>query len=235
MPPALLYFCHVPCIRDSRDGPQTGMDQADGRPFMMNLPPLILASASPRRSELLRQLGCEFEVVPASAVEVQHEQLTPRELVQINAYRKARFVAKKCPDALVLGADTVVCLDTAVFGKPADLAVARRMLEQLQGREQEVVTGVCLLHLRRHRQRIFCDSTRVVFRRLDSEQIRQYVGRINPLDKAGAYAIQEHGDTIIKAITGSFSNVVGLPLERLQAELENWRLKAASSTESKVR
>lgn len=188
----------------------------------MNLPPLILASASPRRSELLGQLGLEFQVVPPAAQEVHHDYLTPREMAQINAYRKARVVAKKLPDTLVLGADTMVCLGTTVFGKPADLTAAERMLGQLQGREHEVITGVCLLHLRRHRQRIFSEGTIVTFRRLDAGQIRRYVTQINPLDKAGGYAIQEQGDSIVEAIAGSFSNVVGLPLERLQTELELW-------------
>src|SRR5713101_5947627 len=132
----------------------------------MNLPPLILASASPRRSELLRQLGMEFNVMPSSAPEIEHDQLTSREIAQINAYRKARTVAKKCPDALVLGADTLVCLDSTMFGKPDDLEQAYRMLERLQGRSHEVVTAVCLLHLRSHRQLLFADGTVVTFRAL---------------------------------------------------------------------
>jgi septum formation protein len=188
----------------------------------MNLPPVILASGSPRRLELLRGLGMEFEVVPSDAAETHTEQLTAWEISQLNAYRKARAVAKKCPDALVLGADTLVYLETKLFGKPANLEDAYRMLKQLQGRTHEVVTGVCLIHLRNHRQKIFAESTSVTFRRLDAKQIQDYLGRINPLDKAGAYAIQEHGERIVAQVSGSLSNVVGLPLERLRAELECW-------------
>src|SRR5580693_3452788 len=100
----------------------------------MKLPPVILASSSPRRSELLRSLGVEFSVIPSDADELHNEQLTAMEISQLNAYRKARAVAKKFPDALVLGADTLVALETTLFGKPSDLENAFRMLQQLQGR-----------------------------------------------------------------------------------------------------
>ena len=193
----------------------------------MILPPLILASASPRRSELLRELGVNFRVIPSPTSEVHHEQMTAGELSQINAYRKARSVAKKFPDALVLGADTLVYLGTTLFGKPANLAAARSMLAQLQGRTHQVVTGVCLFHLRGHHCRIFAEDTTVSFRPLTAGQIKNYLKRVNPLDKAGAYAIQEHGEQIVVNISGSFSNVVGLPLERLRLELARWTADAA--------
>jgi septum formation protein len=187
-----------------------------------NLPPLILASASPRRVELLRQVSLDFQVVPSDVAEIHHEQMTARELSQVNAYRKARAVAKRFPDALVLGADTLVHLEAALFGKPATLADAYLMLEQLQGRTHHVVTGLCLLNLRGHHQSIFAESTAVTFRPLDAVKIRRYLLRVNPLDKAGAYAIQEEGDLLVEKIAGSYTNVVGLPLERLAAELESW-------------
>jgi septum formation protein len=188
----------------------------------MELPPLILASASPRRAELLRQLNLNFQVVSGSATEIFDDQLSPRELCQLNAHRKARGVSKKIPDALVLGADTLVFLDDEIMGKPASLADARRMLARLQGRTHQVVTGVSLIHLRAHRERIFAASTDVTFRPLTTGQINDYLSKMNPLDKAGAYAIQEHGDLIVSEISGSFSNVVGLPLERLEEELAAW-------------
>lgn len=188
----------------------------------MNLPPLILASASPRRAELLRRLGLEFHVVPSDATELHHEQLTAREISQINAYRKARAVAKKFPDSLVLGADTLVYLDTVLLGKPATHNEARRMLEQLQGRIHDVVTAVCLIHLRDHRQRIFVETTSVKFRPLDATAIGRYLAKVDPFDKAGAYAIQEEGDLIVETVSGSYANVVGLPIEKLQEELEAW-------------
>lgn len=188
----------------------------------MRLPRVILASASPRRSELLRQLGVQFEVVPGQAEESHPEYLTASEVCRINAHRKARATAKKYPDALVIGADTVVCLDGKIYGKPADIADAERMLLELQGHTHEVVTGVCLVELDRRWQQLFAVTTRVTFRTLTLAQIRDYFSKMNPLDKAGAYGIQEQGDLIVESINGSFSNVVGLPMERLQEVLESW-------------
>jgi septum formation protein len=188
----------------------------------VKLPPFILASASPRRAELLRQLKLEFEIVPGGATEVFDEQLSPLELCQLNAHRKARAVAKKHPDALVLGADTLVFLEREIFGKPKDLAAAEKMLQKLQGRTHQVVTGVSLIHLRAYRERIFAVSTDVTFHPLDENQISEYLKKINPFDKAGAYAIQEYGEKIVAEISGSFSNVVGLPLEKLREELNGW-------------
>ena len=188
----------------------------------MNLPPLILASASPRRAELLQFLKLKFRIIPSAATEVLDEQLSPFEVCQLNARRKARAVAKKNPDSLVLGADTLVFLDGEIMGKPASPADAERMLTRLQGRTHQVVTGISLIHLRAHRERIFAVSTEVMFHLLDAGQIRDYLAKVNPLDKAGAYAIQEHGDLIISEISGSYSNVVGLPVERLKGEIQSW-------------
>ena len=189
----------------------------------MKLPPLILASASPRRADLLRECGLEFTVLRSTAEELSPEHLTPQELCQLNAHRKARAVAKKVPDALVLAADTLVFLGREVLGKPASKSEAVEMLSRLQGRTHQVVTGVTLLRLRSHRETMFAVSTDVRFRPLDQKEIEAYLARINPLDKAGAYAIQEHGELIVEEISGSYSNVVGLPLERLRAELQGWR------------
>ncbi len=181
--------------------------------------PLILASASQRRAELLRHLAISFTVVPSDATEVAYGQLSPLELCQFNAHRKARAVAKRFPDSLVLGADTLVFLDRGILGKPADLKDAGLMLARLQGRTHQVVTGVSLIHLRAHREAMFAESTDVRFRSLSAAQIQKYLAEVNPLDKAGAYAIQEHGEWIVEEISGSFTNVVGLPLERVEAEL----------------
>jgi septum formation protein len=188
----------------------------------MNLAPFILASASPRRCELLRQLGQDFEVMPSAAVEYHHEQFTARELALLNACRKARSVARLYPGATVLGADTLVSLGTQLYGKPSDRGEACRMLEELQGKTHQVVTGVCLMQLARGRHAAFAEITHVRFKPLRAEQIEQYLASIDPLDKAGAYAIQEGGDALVEHISGSYSNVVGLPLERLRAELTKW-------------
>jgi septum formation protein len=192
--------------------------------------PVILASVSPRRSELLRQLGLEFKVIASEVSEVHHEQLTAGEVAQINAYRKARAVAKRFPDALVISADTLVHMETIVLGKPSSLEEAYLMLERLQGRTHNVITAICLLNLRNHRQRMFAETTAVTFRPLDAVQIRRYLARVNPLDKAGAYAIQEEGASIIEGISGSYTNVVGLPVERLRSELHAWGLNVETWT-----
>jgi septum formation protein len=188
----------------------------------LKLPALILASGSPRRSELLQQLDLQFKVVISEVPEIHHDDLTALEVSRINAYRKARVVAKKFPDALVLGADTLVYLDETLFGKPASLEAAYEMLQRLQGQTHQVVTAICLLHLRERRQKVFTETTAVTFRSLDAVTIRRYLNRVNPLDKAGAYAIQEQGDLIVEKIAGSFSNVIGLPVERLRTELQAW-------------
>ncbi|MEI2727228.1 MAG: Maf family protein [Verrucomicrobiota bacterium] len=188
----------------------------------MNLPALILASASPRRVELLGLLVGGFKVVASGVAELVEGQLSPYELCQLNAHRKARAVAKRFPDALVLGADTLVFRGREVFGKPANLTEAQGMLARLQGSTHQVVTGVSLIHLRAHRERIFTVSTDVRFRALNAAQVRNYLSRIHPLDKAGAYAIQEHGELVIEEISGSYSNVVGLPVERVREELDAW-------------
>ena len=189
----------------------------------MKLPRLVLASASPRRRELLRQLDLEFKIIPSDVAELFDGQLSPLELCQLNAHRKARGVAKKIPDALVLGADTLVFLGREIMGKPATRAEACEMLARLQGRTHQVVTGVSLIHLRGNRQRLFAVSTDVTFRPLTAGRIEHYLSGMNPLDKAGAYAIQEHGDLIVSEISGSFSNVVGLPIEQLAVELADWQ------------
>jgi len=188
----------------------------------MALPPLILASASPRRTQLLREMGFEFRVVNSHAPESQPEYLTPGESARLNARRKALSIARRHPESLVIGADTVVCLNGESFGKPANMDQARSMLSALQGKAHQVITGVCLTRWAARKERLFAESTEVFFRHLTPVQIDIYLTKINPLDKAGAYAIQEHGDLIVSKIIGSFSNVVGLPIESLHLELERW-------------
>ena len=151
---------------------------------MQTLPPLILASMSPRRAELLRHAGFRFQVVLSKVSEAAHEHFSPLELCQLNAHRKTRAVAKKFPDALVIGADTLVFLDGEILGKPMTLAEAQAMLARLQGRTHQVVTGVDLIHLRTHKEKVFAVSTDVRLRALTADQIRSYLSQANPLDKA---------------------------------------------------
>jgi septum formation protein len=185
----------------------------------MKTPPLILASASPRRADLLRQLGVEFQIAPSGVREVEGGPWSAGETARINAYRKAHAASMNHPDAIVLGVDTVVALGGELFGKPSTLSEAEQILLTLGGKTHRVVTGVCLRHVRAHRQMIFFEETAVTFHPLTREQIRRYHAQVNPLDKAGAYGIQEHGEMLVETISGSFTNVIGLPLERLAAEL----------------
>ena len=186
----------------------------------MEAPLLILASASPRRSELLRQLRPRFQVVPSPAVETREPHWSAGELARLNACRKARAVSMQFPDALVIGVDTLVAAGAAIFGKPRTRAEARGMLAFLQGRTHQVTTGVCLVCRRARRQKVFCEQTDVTFHPLTPAQIRRYHRAVNPMDKAGAYGIQENGGELVQSISGSFTNVVGLPLEKLGAELD---------------
>ncbi|HVW20324.1 MAG TPA: nucleoside triphosphate pyrophosphatase [Opitutaceae bacterium] len=176
-------------------------------------PPLILASASPRRRELLGRLGVPFTVEVAQVVEFEEPAADPRHLVSHNAALKADWVAARHPGALVLGADTTVFLDGTVLNKPADGAEARAMLRRLSGRTHTVFTG---LALRRRADALRLDegvASEVTFQRLDEARIEAYLGRVHTLDKAGGYSIQEGTELIIAGYQGSFTNIMGLPLE----------------------
>ena len=176
-------------------------------------PRLILASASPRRRELLGGLGVSFSVVVADVVEHEEPSTDPLEMVAHNAALKADWVSARHPNAVVLGADTTVCLDRHALNKPADAAEARAMLRRLSGRIHTVTTG---LAVRRASDGLRIDeavTSRVTFRPLSEALIEAYLARVSTLDKAGGYAIQEHGDLIISGYEGSFSNIVGLPVE----------------------
>jgi len=179
---------------------------------------------------LLEEAGYVFEIVSPQVEEVFSRWLTIRELTLFNATRKAWSVAQTLPDAVVLGSDTLVTIDNRVLGKPADLEDAARILRLLSGRSHEVWTAVCLCHLARGISRSFCAVSRVKFRHLTNREIQNYFTKVNPLDKAGAYAAQGHGKEIIQKIDGSYSNVVGLPMERTLPALAAFGLKPASTS-----
>lgn len=185
-------------------------------------PPVILASQSPRRRQLLGEVLAAFHVVESNASELEDPGIAPRRLCELNAERKAWLVAERYPDHLVLGADTLVFLDEHPLGKPADLAQARSMLLRLSGRIHEVVTGVALVHRAGARLRVFSEATRVRFRELTPGQVDEYLAKVHVLDKAGAYAVQDHGHLVVESVEGSYSNVVGLPVEAVRAALAQW-------------
>ena len=181
-------------------------------------PLLILASASPRRRALLHEHGYDFEVrVPRGVTEIAPAHLSPGETVLANARAKARKGRAETPHSIVLGVDTEVFFEGRVLGKPADMDAAFAMLRRLNGRTHEVYSGVWIAG--RGRERGFIEVTGVRFHRRTAAELKRYLARIHPLDKAGAYAAQEDRGGMIAHVEGSFSNVIGLPMERLRVEL----------------
>ena len=176
----------------------------------MKTPLLVLASASPRRVELLRQLGIDFEVLPAAVEEVESDHLSPYETSQVNAYRKARAVSKARPDVLVLAADTEVVVDCRILGKPASPENAGAMLRILSGAAHDVLTAVVVRRNDREVSEVL--TTRVYFAPLSPQDIGWYLASGEPMGKAGAYAIQGLGARFVERIEGSWSSVVGLPI-----------------------
>jgi len=184
---------------------------------------LVLASASPRRKNLLEEAGYTFTTVPAAVEEDPADTPLPLpELVERNAALKAGWVSSRRPGSICLGADTLVSVDGKALGKPVDLEEAARMLSLLVGRTHQVCTGVCLQRTTPDEQTIFHVTTNVTFRPLGTSEIQAYLQKIDPLDKAGAYAAQEHGEMIIETVTGSWTNVVGLPMEKLREKLDRF-------------
>ncbi len=185
----------------------------------MNIPKIILASKSPRRQELLRQMDVDFEIVLKEVDESYPDNLTPEEVAVYIAEKKAKaYDGTLVHDEAVLTADTIVTIDDLILGKPEDAADAVRMLKLLSGRVHRVVTGVCILYKQEYN--LFHDVSQVFFRTLTDAEIESYVQTYKPFDKAGAYGIQEWvGITAIQRIEGSYTNVVGLPTEKVYQQL----------------
>lgn len=185
-----------------------------------NIYSLVLASQSPRRQELLKTLYVPFEIQPADLEEVS-SQTDPRLLVEDLAFQKARAVAKDLSlNDVVLGSDTIVVLDNKVLGKPTSREHAREMLRSLSGRAHEVYTGVSIVAGSKNKN--FSVETKVFFREISPELMELYLDTKESMDKAGAYGIQSYALSFIERIEGSYSNVVGLPVDHLLVELQNF-------------
>lgn len=186
--------------------------------------PLVLASASPRRLELVSLLGIPFEVIPSRAEE-NDVTGSGKERVRVLARRKGEEVAARLPGRTVLAADTLVCVENEVLGKPVDEADAARMIRLLSGRSHWVYTGVCLLLPDGTVREEVC-GTKVCFAELDEDEILRYAASGEPLDKAGAYAVQGRAGAFVRSIHGSPTNVIGLPLETVARMLREagWKL-----------
>jgi septum formation protein len=185
--------------------------------------PLILASTSPRRRRLLLEHGYNFQVIPAGVDEIAPSYLSPGEITLFNARSKSVTISRAHPKALVLGVDTVVSFEEEIFGKPSTMDEALEMLKRLNGKTHEVYSGVWLRHEATGKEKGFIDITRVHFQKLTVPELRAYLNRIGPLDKAGAYAAQEDQGELIARVEGSFSNVTGLPMEALARAMEEFR------------
>ena len=186
---------------------------------------LLLASNSPRRRELLLEAGFQFEACAPRVAEKFGLDLTVRELTMFNAIRKGMSAARAHPKYVVLAADTLVAIDNEVLGKPRDRKDAIAMLKRLSGRAHDVCTSVFLCHLVGARSSSFSEISRVHFRKLTRGAIEHYLARVDPLDKAGAYAAQGFGSEIIARIDGSYTNVVGLPMEKTVPALAEFKTR----------
>ena len=188
---------------------------------------IVLASGSPRRRELLQNLGLTFAVVPSDVDESDHRDLAPSELAELLAMAKAEDVAGR-EDGLVIGADTIVIIDGDVLGKPRDRQEAAAMLGRLAGRTHTVITGLAVKDTEGGRLVVTHESTQVTMRTLTPEEVNGYVATGEPMDKAGAYAVQGIGSLLVERIEGCYFNVVGLPVTRLGRVLESFGINVLS-------
>ena len=185
---------------------------------------LILASGSPRRADLMREHGYQFEVMAPTVDEsgAMDSSLPPAQQAEALSYFKARNVMENVHQGWVIGGDTIASLDGCIFGKPIDRSDARRILTALIGTTHEVITGVTLLDASSQNRLVQHDTTRVTMKSISLEKIEQYLDTHAWQGKAGAYGIQDHGDKFVEKIEGSFSNVVGFPMELIRQMLKQW-------------
>lgn len=183
-------------------------------------PRLILASSSPRRADLLSQIGITFEIYPSDIEECEFDEtFTPEVVTQKLASMKARAVAKRYTEGVVIGADTLVSFEKELLGKPTNQEHARTILTRLSGKSHDVVTGVSLINVEHKKEKTWSEKTKVYFRELRLAEIEEYVMSGEASDKAGAYGIQGRGAAFVDRIEGCYFNVVGLPLARLVDQL----------------
>jgi septum formation protein len=186
---------------------------------------IVLASSSPRRKELLEKIGLKFIVDPGDYPEDLHSGLIPERMVKSNSIGKALAVAKEHPDAIIIAADTIGVLRRKIMGKPRTKDEARKMLLGMSGKSHRVITGLTILDTANNKMVTLSVETRVFFKNISEKEIISYVQTGEPLDKAGAYAIQGLGSVIVEKIDGDFYNVMGLPLSSLVENLKDFGIK----------
>ena len=204
-------------MEDKRNN-QTSVTELDDLPRHLGdraLPKIILASASPRRAEILRTVNWPFETLPADIDETREAGEDAAAYVQRLARAKAEAAARRSPGATIVAADTVVVINEQILGKPNDQDDARRMLRQLSGQWHQVLTGVALIDNATSESKVACETTEVKFAVMSRDEIDWYVASGEPMDKAGAYAIQGLGARFIEGIRGDYFNIVGLPVRLL--------------------
>ena len=183
---------------------------------------LILASNSPRRIVLLKSLGYHFDIVRHDIEECILGDVLPMELVQNLAFLKATDVARRVSNAIIISADTVIVHKKSILGKPKDVSDAKRILSMLSDSEHDVISGVCVMEMPSRKKMLRIERTHIKMKNIKDEEIDRYILTGEPMDKAGAYAIQGEGGKFIEKIDGSYSNAVGLPLELLQEMLSHF-------------
>ena len=180
---------------------------------------IVLASKSQRRIEIFKKLGFDFKIVPAEIdenIQIENPLFLPAKLAEL----KAEFIGKSYPECLTVGADTLVFLGNKVLGKPKDLDEAFDYLKILSGKWHSVISGVCILKFSTGKKFVFSEESKVKFRELDDKIITKYFNFVNPLDKAGGYAIQEYGDLIVEKIEGTMENIIGFPTSKFLKVLD---------------
>ena len=173
---------------------------------------IILASQSPRRYDLLKMIGLEFDVIPSNIDEINHDDLPPLDYALYNAKEKAMVVAKEFPDALIISADTIVIHENHILEKPIDANHAFEILARLNGNQHQVITAFGIMHINKNISILDFQKTEVFFRKLPSKTIKEYIDTGEPMDKAGGYGAQGLGALLIERVEGCFYNVVGFPL-----------------------
>jgi len=185
---------------------------------------IILASASPRRKELLEKTGLKFTIHPANHPEIINEKLSPTELAKQLSLEKALVVAKNYKDAVIISADTLVVCDGKIFGKPKDKGDAKRMLKILNGKIHKVITAFTIYDLKTNRQVTKSAESKILFNKVSEKEIEKYIELNKPFDKAGAYGIQELPKTFVKKVVGDYDNIVGLPVRDIVRELRKFKV-----------
>ncbi len=186
---------------------------------------IILASASPRRKEILEKTGLKFKVYESDYEENMEIGLNPHELAICHSVGKARAVARRYKNALIISADTIVVLKSRVFGKPRSKKEAKEMLKSLSGKTHTVITGYTIMDAETGKKLSRAVESKVFFKRLNEDEIETYIKSGEPLDKAGAYGVQGLGAVIVKRIEGDFFNVMGLPLNSVAESLKKFGIK----------